>query len=568
MASEKLSNAIQLIKAGNRQAALPLLKEIIRTDPYDENAWLWLYACVEKVEEKKYCLQKALEINPNNQPARTQLEKLSKSAQPQVAAKKSDKRSNTRILVFGSATVFLVLLCLILPLLYLFQAGQLTSLAAAVPFLASATPQPTVTFTPTATADFTPSPLPTLTPTNTSRPSATLLPILSDLTELAPTPAAYTPGNPTATPYGRDIADPNFSKGIDAYNAKQYETAIKFMSAVIEANPNLAPPYRYRAIANSYLERCEQGMPDINKALEIDPNYASAWAGRGTLDLCLGDVPQAISDLHKALSLDGSLSVAHLNLGIAYYRLEKYAKSLNEYDMAVTIDPSRIKGWTGKSQASARLALYQECIENANKALDLDAKEWIAYPNRAECELALKKFEEALKDYEFYAQNNPNDRLGSYNIGVAHSRYGDFYYDAGNYKQAIAEYKLAVSLVQGDAHSYCQLAYSYFELKEYKDSLDAARASIIINPACGGKKILVIMARSSYALKDYVQAHEYIDQAIQISQSAIDLYYRGIINQAEGNKTEAIKDLKSFLSQVDAGDEVDDAKARLAQLEP
>jgi tetratricopeptide (TPR) repeat protein len=77
MASDKLNQAAQLIKAGNKQAAIPLLKEFIQSEPNNETAWLWLYACLEDPSQKKYCLQKALEINPANQNARNELEKLS-----------------------------------------------------------------------------------------------------------------------------------------------------------------------------------------------------------------------------------------------------------------------------------------------------------------------------------------------------------------------------------------------------------------------------------------------------------------------------------------------------------
>jgi tetratricopeptide (TPR) repeat protein len=79
MESEKLNRAIRLIKLGNKPAALLILKEIVQSEPNNETAWLWLYSCVEKYEQKKYCLQQALRINPKNQHARTALLKLDHS---------------------------------------------------------------------------------------------------------------------------------------------------------------------------------------------------------------------------------------------------------------------------------------------------------------------------------------------------------------------------------------------------------------------------------------------------------------------------------------------------------
>ena len=87
MVSEKLNQAVQLIKSGNKIAALPILKEIVQAEPNNENAWLWLYSCVEKVEQKKYCLQQAIRINPDNQKAHEALLKL--ESQTSIAAQQT-----------------------------------------------------------------------------------------------------------------------------------------------------------------------------------------------------------------------------------------------------------------------------------------------------------------------------------------------------------------------------------------------------------------------------------------------------------------------------------------------
>jgi hypothetical protein len=76
MSSERLSQAVHLIKSGNKAAALPILKEVVQTEPNNENAWLWLYSCVEDIEQKKYCLRQAIKINPSNQDANNTLFKL------------------------------------------------------------------------------------------------------------------------------------------------------------------------------------------------------------------------------------------------------------------------------------------------------------------------------------------------------------------------------------------------------------------------------------------------------------------------------------------------------------
>jgi predicted Zn-dependent protease len=73
---EELKQAIALIKSGMKQDSIPILKGILKTDRNNERAWLWLSACVEKTEDKKYCLGEVLRINPNNEGAKIALGRL------------------------------------------------------------------------------------------------------------------------------------------------------------------------------------------------------------------------------------------------------------------------------------------------------------------------------------------------------------------------------------------------------------------------------------------------------------------------------------------------------------
>ena len=83
--------------------------------------------------------------------------------------------------------------------------------------------------------------------------------------------STFKPGDPTATPLGTDITDPNFIKGIQAYQAQKYDEVISLMSAVIDANPNLAPPYYYRGIIFQAAGKNEEAIQDLKLFLTSAP---------------------------------------------------------------------------------------------------------------------------------------------------------------------------------------------------------------------------------------------------------------------------------------------------------
>jgi tetratricopeptide (TPR) repeat protein len=451
------------------------------------------------------------------------------------------------------------------------------------------------------------------------------------LFEPSPTVPVFKPGDPTATPQGTDITNPDFIQGVAAYNEKRFEDAIRFMSLVIEVEPKLAPPYRYRAMAYWYLGDCESGLPDLETALSIDPKYATAWADHGVVAGCLGDKDQELRDYEKAISLDPSLSKVHHNLGVYYYEMGDYERSLEEYSLSAAIDPTRASAWNGRSEALTKLERFFECIESANKALEVDQTLYSAFASRGYCQLQLGNNRGAMDDFNTYIAHDSSDSLawanlaiaqhgagynleaiysndqalkldpdlyialinrgnvyvdlGEYNkalddfdaalkfgdIPAAYSGRGDAYYGLEEYEQAVADHEFVVSTYPS-AHAYCMLSLSYFELGRYEDSLQAAETSIEIDPNCGGEKLLEIQARSYHHLGQHEQALDYINRALDIRQYPMGSYYRGIIFQALGRNEEAIQDFERFLiltqpSEADKA-EVIDAKTRLEQLKP
>jgi tetratricopeptide (TPR) repeat protein len=76
-----LREAVTSAKAGNTIWARECLSRVLRADPRNEIAWFWLSAVLETIDEKRYCLERVLSLNPDNQQARSGLQWLEQQAQ-------------------------------------------------------------------------------------------------------------------------------------------------------------------------------------------------------------------------------------------------------------------------------------------------------------------------------------------------------------------------------------------------------------------------------------------------------------------------------------------------------
>lgn len=71
-----------MAKAGQKDEARELLQQSIRLEPQNEAAWLWLASVARDNRERLFCLQKLLEINPQNETARKALDAANQQQPP------------------------------------------------------------------------------------------------------------------------------------------------------------------------------------------------------------------------------------------------------------------------------------------------------------------------------------------------------------------------------------------------------------------------------------------------------------------------------------------------------
>lgn len=63
-------------REGRQSEAQSLLKEALQANPNSEQGWLWMSSVVETEAERRLCLERVLAINPHNQTARMELDRL------------------------------------------------------------------------------------------------------------------------------------------------------------------------------------------------------------------------------------------------------------------------------------------------------------------------------------------------------------------------------------------------------------------------------------------------------------------------------------------------------------
>jgi Tfp pilus assembly protein PilF len=73
---ELLQQAISAIRAGHELTARDLLLQVVKINPQNETAWMWLTGLLDNLDDRIYACKQVLEINPNNMGVKQYLDQL------------------------------------------------------------------------------------------------------------------------------------------------------------------------------------------------------------------------------------------------------------------------------------------------------------------------------------------------------------------------------------------------------------------------------------------------------------------------------------------------------------
>jgi tetratricopeptide (TPR) repeat protein len=109
----------------------------------------------------------------------------------------------------------------------------------------------------------------------------------------------------SATSFGQ-TADDYLKSGIEKYNSKNFEGAIKDYTQAIKINGNLKDGYFHRGVSEWALQDFESAKKDFGKTIQLDPKFTEAYFDRAVILISQQEFTQALADLDKTIALGES----------------------------------------------------------------------------------------------------------------------------------------------------------------------------------------------------------------------------------------------------------------------
>jgi len=210
----------------------------------------------------------------------------------------------------------------------------------------------------------------------------------------------------------------------------------------------------------------EKAIQYFNRAIALDPGYAIAWAGLADAYTTASDwvlppreaLPKAEAAARKALSFDDRLAEAHGSLAHALMHQWKLTAAGAEFDRALSLNPNHPATYFAYAEYLTALDRYDDASRNIRKALRLDPLSpallsmaiwppylkgdyrealnatrtalqvdpdfWLLYMYNGYTLLQLKRYPEAIAQFEKARTLNPESTINLSGMGAAYALSG------------------------------------------------------------------------------------------------------------------------------------------------
>ena len=521
------------LEKGEKAHARDLLTRVIKTYRQEAEFWLLMSAAVETNKERIFCLNEALQIEPQNPLARRGLMALGAIPRDDsLAVPLSLQRRNwesaflrdpaqekeTRRALIRGAIVLLVLVAVVAGIVLAILTVRPAPPAAPLPTFAMPTSGPTVTYQPT--------PSPVVRSATPTYSGPTPLTIALNIT--------YTP-TPMYVKTPHNVED--YNRGLRMWqdgNLAQALLSLQNAATEVPGSPDLlylvGEVYRlqknYSAASVSY-----------QKAIQVSPSFAPAYLGRALVRLATNSsqVDAARADVEKAISLDPKYFDAYLELAALKIAAKDGAGALADLATAAPLNPGSAPLYYERAQAELLTGATGPALADARQSYAIDETFLPVYRILSQALIASDRTREAQPYLQVYTSYVTDDKEALVWLGQAYAQNGDS-------QDALAALSQVLKLDPQNYNARFQRGLVELDFDMAQAAVDDLRIAWNLNP--NSFDVTLARARASLATNDLSGANTLLDAAARLQQTDADqagvFYYRAQVMEALKNNPAAV----------------------------
>lgn len=538
-----LNEAIEALRTNDPGRARDLLTLLLNTDPNNATYWVWLSAAVETQKERIYCLQTALQLDPENAAAKRGLVMF--GAIPPDDSIKPFPLNHPRLweekLIIEDAKPKKQG-GMRKPLLRLGLAIGIGLVAIGLVYTAFLMPH-----SPLAAMIHTPTRRPSRTPTLT----ATSTPVFRTKTPtfVAPTPlwmlldATYTPtALYVATQHAVTSRDA-FDAGMHYFQQGDYQNTISLMEQILDMEPEAADAYYYIGESYRIMGNHQKALEAYQEAIDINPGFGAGYLGRALAKQDLGQDDDVLDDLARAIEMDPNFDLPYVYRGV--YRLERGDPdtALGDLITARTLNPTSALVYMYLAQVQLALSQNDEALESALKANEIDTTLLEAYLVLGQAYQATGQVDKAMGALQTYTLYQPDNVEAMTLLGAAYNAREE-------YEAAVDILSRVIALDKNNVEANYQRGMAYLNLGNGDQAVHDFKVATGYDPTYFDVAVGLALAYdlNGFSGDAYVQMEAALGLARTDEQKAISYFYEATFLEKIDDEPSARTKWRSLLA--------------------
>ena len=214
------------------------------------------------------------------------------------------------------------------------------------------------------------------------------------------------------------------------------------------------------------------------------PKVYHAYVARGSLYSAENKFDKALADFNTAFSLSPQFTDdydAYFQRGVVYLNLNNYQDAIKDFNKSISLRNDNYTTYFYRGYACFSLKKFNDAVDDYSKAIELSPKVDEIYFKRAVAFDSLRKLNYAINDYTYVIRlnsiNNKPDMTNQIVLNSFVNRGMDNYMTA-QYSNAVNDFRQFKINVSNSVDVNNYLAYAYFELGDFNNSLQCFNASL------------------------------------------------------------------------------------------
>lgn len=193
------------------------------------------------------------------------------------------------------------------------------------------------------------------------------------------------------------------------------------------SSPHTAALHFHKAKECQKEGRLEEARPHYRKAVEMDPTYETPFNNFGLVCQYLDRWEKSRDCFEQLLQLDPKDAGAHFGMGEFYAHEKKWLQAEDHYRKAFSLKPDLEDLCYGLAQAMSKQGRYGEALSLLESTSRYDAYLTDSWHLKAFLYRKLKKFDQAIENYEAFFRNGGQNSAAHFHLGLLYLRKKRYY---------------------------------------------------------------------------------------------------------------------------------------------